>query len=303
MRIRRLLTLLVLLPMCVAALGVAAGAQAPPAAATDGPTITGDVWDEFYHPLGGIVVAAVDPVTEAVLAGDTTLPGDGSFSFVVPPALMTGGFKVRFTDPAGIFTTEYFRNAATFETGSLFPADTSWTQRLNFVELATALRGTLSGTVQNTAGQPLAGMMVRINTGTVQDEITTTSKADGSFSFTGLSVGSGRSYYVDFSDPSTPPSYLTLHYDADSSSANGQQAVKVSPGQTTTVTGVMRRSCTVGGMVTDSRTHRPVAGVSCGPVLAPGQPEDSQLYFPALTPKATRRATTSSPASRTAYMC
>ena len=152
MRIRPRLTLLLAALVCALALGAPPGRRLlRPRRSTD-PRSPATCRTSSTTRWAASSSRRLTPVTEAVLAADTTLPGDGSFSFVVPPALMTAGFKVRFTDPAKVFTTAYFPNAATFAAGSLFPADTFGTQRLTFVHLATALRGTLSGTVQNTAG-------------------------------------------------------------------------------------------------------------------------------------------------------
>ena len=49
-------------------------------------------------------------------------------------------------------------------------------------------------------------------------------------------------------------------------------------GQTTAADAVIRRSCTLSGIVTDSRTSRPVAGLHIDAVLAPGQPPETQVY-------------------------
>ena len=116
----------------------------------------------------------------------------------------------------------------------------------------------------------------RLN-GSAQDKLTTTSAADGSWAFTGLDVGADRLYSLSFSDPSG--SYLPLDYDADPSTPGTLDMVKVVAGQTTTADAVVRRSCTLSGVVTDSRTKLPVAGLQVEPVLAPGQPPETQAYL------------------------
>jgi hypothetical protein len=276
MRIQRSLYVLLSMLLCVAALGAAAGVQATTAAAA-GPTLTGYVWDKYYNPLGGILVEALDPVTQVTLASGTTIPGDGSFSFLVDPTSATGEYKVRFSDPAGVFTTTYFKDQSSFATAHLFPPS-SWTELLGNVELATPLTGTLAGTVRNTAGVALQGMTVRAyRGGDVTDEISTTTAADGSYAFVGLEVGAGALYSLRFSNPGG--GYLPLDYDADPSTIYTPESVKVVAGTTTTADAVMRRSCTLSGVVTDSRTHLPVVGVDVWPSLAPGQPQETQLYL------------------------
>jgi hypothetical protein len=109
---------------------------------------------------------------------------------------------------------------------------------LGVFQLNTTLRGTLSGTIKNTAGAALPGMTVtaRVN-GSVQSQITTTSAADGTWAFTGLDVGAGRPYSLSFTDLSG--TYLPLDYDAAPSTPDTPDMVKVVAGQTTTVADVV----------------------------------------------------------------
>lgn len=148
---------------------------------------------------------------------------------------------------------------------------------LGVTQLSTTLRGKLSGTIKNTTGAALPGMTVtaRVNGGG-QGQITTASAADGSWAFTGLDVGADRLYSLSVSDPCG--SYLPLDYDADASTTDTHDMVKVIAGQTSTADAVMLRSCTLSGVVTDSRTRQPVAGVQVEPVLAPGQPPETQTH-------------------------
>ena len=136
---------------------------------------------------------------------------------------------------------------------------------------------TLSGTVKNTAGAALPGMTVTARLGgSAQAQMTATSKADGSWAFTGLDAGADRLYSLSFSDSSGE--YLPLDYDADPSTPGTLDMVKVLAGKTATADAVVRRSCTLSGVVTDDRTHQPVAGVKVEPVLAPGQPSETRTY-------------------------
>jgi hypothetical protein len=270
--IQRLSVLLIALT-----LGVAAGVAAQPAAAsTAGPTLTGMVWDQFSHPLGGILVEALDPVTAVTLASDTTYPGDGSFRLLLDPAPAAGEYKVRFSDPAGVFTTTYFRDQSSLATAQVLPSRPR-TEDLGIIRLPTSLTGTLAGTVRNTAGAALQGMTVRAYQGNNASEITATTAADGSYAFTGLEVGAGTLFALRFSNPNGD--YLPLDYDANPATIFNPEAVKVVAGKTTTADAVMRRSCTLSGVVTDSRTHRPVVGVQVWPALAPGQPPETDLYL------------------------
>jgi hypothetical protein len=111
----RSLTLLLSVLLCVTALVVAAGVAAAPAVAG---IASGNVYDAYQNPLGGILVEALDSVTGVPIASATTSPGAGDFSFeLVSPA--TGVYKVRISDPAGIFTTTYYSDRSTFEAADL----------------------------------------------------------------------------------------------------------------------------------------------------------------------------------------
>jgi hypothetical protein len=118
MHVRRRHHLNLLLPMllCVAALTIGAGVAAAPASAG---VITGNVSDQFDNPLEGMLVEALDSVTGVPFASGTTGGGAGDFGveMVSPP---TGTFKVRVSDPAGVFTTSYLLGHSSFEDGDLY---------------------------------------------------------------------------------------------------------------------------------------------------------------------------------------
>lgn len=128
----------------------------------------------------------------------------------------------------------------------------------------------LTGTVRNAAGAALAGIVVRARRdGSPQGELTAVTTAGGSFAFRGLDVSAVHLYSLSLSDPAG--GYLPLDYDADPATPDDLDMVEVTAGEITTADAVMRRSCTLSGVVTDSRTGSPVAGVRVEPVLAPGQ--------------------------------
>lgn len=116
MRIRRCLRLLAPLLLGVAALVVSAAATAPPAAAG---LVTGNVFDAYQNPLGGILVEALDSETGVPFAWGISDSGDGAFSFEMGSP-ETGMYKVRVSDPAEVFTTTYLYGHSSFEAGELF---------------------------------------------------------------------------------------------------------------------------------------------------------------------------------------
>ncbi len=205
----------------------------------------------------------------------TTSAADGSW---VIDGLGVGAgrpYSLSFRDPSGAFLPlDYDADPSTPDTLDMVKVVAGQTATADAVMRRYS---TLSGMVKNAAGAALSGMTVTARLeGSAQDQLTTTSKADGSWAFTGLNVGADRLYSVSFSDPYGV--YLPLDYDADPSTPDTLDMVKVVAGQTATADAVMRRSCTLSGVVTDSRTRLPVAGVQVELALAPGQPPESQRH-------------------------
>ena len=205
----------------------------------------------------------------------TTSAADGSWAI---DGLDVGAgrlYSLRFSDLSGTYVPlDYDADPSTPDTHDMVKVVAGQTTTADAVMRHSS---TLSGVVKNTAGAALPGMTVTARLdGSAQDEMTTTSGADGSWAFTGLDVGADRLYSLSFRDPSG--SYLPLDYDADPSTPGTLDMVKVVAGQTTTADAVIRRSCTLSGVVTDSRTNQPVAGLQVEAVLAPGQPPETQAY-------------------------
>jgi hypothetical protein len=117
MHVRRRHYLALLLPMllCVAALAAAAGVAAPPAAAGGA---TGYVTDQYDNPLAGILVEALD-AQSGVKAAETTTETTGAYSLTVD-STPSGSYKVRVSDPAGIFTTTYLWGKESFDDAYVF---------------------------------------------------------------------------------------------------------------------------------------------------------------------------------------
>jgi hypothetical protein len=206
----------------------------------------------------------------------TTSAADGSWAFTGLDVGAGRPYSLNFHDPSGGYLPlDYDADSSTPNTLEMVKVVAGQTTTADALMKRSS---TLAGTVRNTAGAALPGMTVTARLNASAPDITATSAADGSYAFTGLDVRAGRYYSLSFSDPSGD--YLPLDYDADPSTPYNPEMVELVDGETTTADAVMRRSCTLSGVVTDSRTHRPVAGLQVGPVLAPGQPPDTQLYFP-----------------------
>ena len=136
---------------------------------------------------------------------------------------------------------------------------------------------TLSGTVKNTAGAALAGMTVTARLdGSAQDQLTTTSAADGSWAFTGLDVGGGPPLLPELQRPlrRLPAAGLRRRPVDAGTAGHGQSGRRRDDHRE-------RGHATL--LHAQRRRHRqpyrlPVAGLEVEPVLAPGQPPETQAY-------------------------
>jgi hypothetical protein len=238
-------------------------------------TLSGTIKSTTGAPLAGITVTASVNGSQIM----TTSAADGSYAFTDLDVGAGRLYSLRFADPAGSYLPlDYDADPSTPNTIEPIKVIAGQAVTANAVLQRTS---TLSGTVKNTAGAALAGVTVkaRLN-GSTQGELTTTSKADGSFAFTGLVVTTDRLYSLSFSDPAG--SYLPLDYDADPATPATREMVKVVAGETATANAVLRRTCTLSGVVTDSRTSQAVAGLQVRLAAAPGQtsgaPADAAVH-------------------------
>jgi hypothetical protein len=117
MHVRPYLTLLLPVLLLVAALGASAVAAQPAAA---GP-VTGTVTDQYQNPIEGVLVEALDPGTGVPIAdASAKTDGTGFFDFNVDSTLTLTSFVVRVSDPAGVFTTTYYKDSETFAGAFVF---------------------------------------------------------------------------------------------------------------------------------------------------------------------------------------
>jgi len=154
-------------------------------ASTSGGPISGTVTDKATgHPLQGISVALL---ANGSAAQTTSTAADGTYSFNVS----NGTFKVQFTDPAGVYITQFFNDKPDQQSAD------SVTAPMSGVNAALVKGGIISGTVTDKAtGHPLPGISVALlaNGSAAQ---TTSTAADGTYSFN----TSNGTFKVQFTDP------------------------------------------------------------------------------------------------------
>ena len=79
---------------------------------------TGYVTDKYENPLDGILVEALDAVS-GVAVTEATSAGGGAYSLSVD-STPSGSYRIRVSDPAGIFTTTYVWDALSFDEAYVF---------------------------------------------------------------------------------------------------------------------------------------------------------------------------------------
>lgn len=120
--------------------------------------------------------------------------------------------------------------------------------------------GALSGTVTNSAQQPIAGIQVTATNVGTGNSYSTATGSDGTYTDGGLPPGS---YQILFQPDNGQGQNFVYQYYPDKSNAAAAQAVLVGAGQTVShVDATLATGATVSGKVTDAVTGAPVSGVS-----------------------------------------
>jgi len=118
--------------------------------------------------------------------------------------------------------------------------------------------GVISGTVTNSADQPVSGVEVSITSLTTGYDYYATSASDGTYMAGGLPTGT---YDVQFL-PVTGQNYVYQYY-PDKSNSAAAQAVSVTTGQTTpNINASLATGAAISGKVTAAATGAPVSGAT-----------------------------------------
>lgn len=169
-------------------------------------TVTGKVLGSVV-PLGGITVTAID---DHALEGDgvstTTTASDGSFSFT---HVASSEMYVRFTGQSGL-ATEWWNNAPSQETATALNVDHDLILNAQ-LDPATTISGTVTGKATTLAtALPLEDIDVDLYTAAGKAVATTSTAADGTYSFTGLMPGSYKLRFAG--EPGSSPWLPTWYF-------------------------------------------------------------------------------------------
>ncbi len=210
-------------------------------------------------PLEGIRVRGyrqTGPTTWDLAA--TVLTGaDGTYT---ADGLDSGIYRARFDDPAGDHVPQYYDNRDSFEAATSFDVDEGETR--TGIDAALELGGHIVGTVTSAEdGEPVKDIVVsawRSTNGSWESAGSAVSGDDGTYDIGGLPAGT---YRVRFSDPSSPPVYVSEVYD-DASSLDDGTDVSVTAGETTSgIDAALGETGRIAGAVTAAEGGDPLADI------------------------------------------
>jgi protocatechuate 3,4-dioxygenase beta subunit len=160
-----------------------------------GPTISGTVTDSEGNPLAGVTVGAYRDTDVWTGTATATTAADGTYTLKnVPP----GSYRLRFGPSAGTGIAEWYDNSPS-RAGAMV-INVSEGGVLTDVDAELALTSTISGTVTDHEGNPLAGVTVAAYSPSNiwVANATAVTAADGTYTVQGLAPGS---YRIRFGPP------------------------------------------------------------------------------------------------------
>ena len=243
------------------AVSVTAGAATSSIDAVMGPggSIAGTVTDSSGTGIAGVCVYAY--ATAGGFGGSAETSSSGSYTI---EGLATGSYTVGFSGCAGAsaYATAYYSTGGA--TSSYFGASAvpvTAGSTVSGISAQLSVAGTISGTVTDTSGNPIAGICA--NAWSVQGPFMGSSPTSttGTYTISGLATGS---YYVGFSSCTNSSDYVTQYYDSTPNGATAYAAataVSVTAGSNTpNVNAQMTVGGSISGTITDA-SGNPVAGI------------------------------------------
>jgi hypothetical protein len=239
-------------------------------------SVTGTLKDQSGNGVSGVTVTLEDP--NGTTVATTTTAADGSYSFTtVPP----GSYQVVFGAlPAGdTFVTPASGTTAVFTVSSAATTVTDATVAIPAA--APVSTGTVSGTVTDSGGNPVAGVPVTLENpngtpalGTNGQPIaSTTTGADGTYTFPDVPVGT---YVVSFGTPpgggtyATPASGATPNFTVTSGADTVENAQLAVPSSATAGSGNTSGSSDTGSGTGSNSTALPESvPAGLGPITTP----------------------------------
>ena len=222
-----------------------------------GVSVTGTVRDGGGNPISGVNVN-VNPTAGSGASAGAQTAQDGTY---VTTPLPSGDYRVQFSDPSMVWATQYWNQQFTPATAQSLSLSVLNGPVASGVDGMLAAAATVSGTVTDDGGQPLAGICVSANiprNGGADNVGQVTTAGDGTFTIPGLPPTDLR---IQYRDCTPTPRYLDQWY-GGASDPSSSPAVLVAPGeQRTGIDAVLLSGTSVSGTVTDG-VGAPVSGIN-----------------------------------------
>ncbi len=217
--------------------------------------ITGMVTDGGGNPLAGIQVFAYswNGSSWDWINGDST---DASGSYDID-SLATGNYRVRFRDNSGAYAVEYYNDAGDIDNTAMDIAVTTG-MTTSGIDAQLVLAAHITGTVTDTAGNPLLGIDVAAYRWNGNHWIwlnADLTDAAGSYDIGGLNTGT---YHVRFRDPSG--TYATEFYNNAPDIISGTNITSTAGMSTPNINAQLAYAGNITGTVTDTAGN-PLEGI------------------------------------------
>ena len=215
-------------------------------------SISGTVTDDAANPLAGLQACAQNDMTGFGGGCSTTLT-DGTY--VISGLVAGESYHVSFSDPNGVYSTEFYDETTVFDDATLVPVAAG--QTTSGIDASLGIAGSISGMVTDSAAVALGGINVCANSNSLLTGVCTTSATDGTYTIDGLSVASD--YFVEFYDNSGV--YINEFYDGVTDFAIATLVVVASGQDTPGIDASLDQGGSIAGTVVDSGANS-IEGIS-----------------------------------------
>jgi hypothetical protein len=212
-------------------------------AAATGGAVSGQVVDQSGSPIQGIEVYAFDAGTNTIV-GESESNSSGDYS---EPGLATGSYDLFFfaTNTTGSWLSGWYKNATSESAAKAVKVKAPATATANITVYPA---GTISGTVTDDSGMPVASVSVAAYvSGTSAPINESTTSAEGTYSIPNLATGS---YDISYGPIGLKGSWLSGWY-KNATSESDATAVAVTAPETATANIEIQHAATIAGIVTD----------------------------------------------------
>ena len=206
-------------------------------------SITGVVTDALGTPLAGISVFADSLFSN----GATVTAGDGTYTIA---GIAAGTYNVQFSDYGAVYSREYWHDQTSIDTATpVVVVDGDVTSGID----AALEQTSISGTVTDSLGGPLAGIIVAAG-GQVAYGSTVTA-ADGTYTITGLNTDTVTVQFFDYS------AVYWSEYWINQASVDTATPLTLTRGTATPNINATLEQTSISGRVTNG-SGQPIAGIS-----------------------------------------